>query len=579
MKKWIGVLLAVCVVGGFAQVWDIDTVDTLGDVGAYSSLAIDSDKLPHIAYFYADSVFLKYAFWDGAVWNTEVVDDNSGLGGVGTFASLGLSTISERPQIAYYDALNGHLKWARLDPGDIWFIGTPDDGASSTNDVGQGCDIALSEESGQDIAHISYYDITAGYLKYVRNVGGDWVTDTVDTVGILPIFGTDIKGTSITLDAGGNPHIAYYAIDTISLSGILKYAHLVSGNWQIDTVEADSGVDLGLWPDIELVEEGGLFAYISYFDNTNLYFKYARQNPTGWSRTIIDNTPGVGMYSSQKLGSTHTGYYDSSNGNLKYAFTNDYLGWHSEEVDTLADVGQFTSIDLTTRGAINFPHISYYDVTNGDLKYATKVIKDMLPSSWRLTRASTGEDVTFVLPESTYVPYVMVKNQGNAVTNCTLKMTISYGASPVHSFTSAVVVDVDDSVEVACDSWITLPYQDVWYPVNIVTILADDSVHSNDTIIDSIYATTVGIMEEAILPTRFEMSVNGSDVKLFLPSDTEGELYLLDVTGSRRLVLSEGSLRAGTYRFTIDDELPSGVYFVRFSSPAFNLTRKTILVR
>jgi hypothetical protein len=42
------------------------------------------------------------------------------------------------------------------------------------------------------------------------------------------------------------------------------------------------------------------------------------------------------------------------------------LSWHIESVDTAGDVPYGTSIALNANG---YPHISYYDWTNGDLKY------------------------------------------------------------------------------------------------------------------------------------------------------------------------------------------------------------------
>jgi len=62
----------------------------------------------------------------------------------------------------------------------------------------------------------------------------------------------------------------------------------------------------------------------------------------------------------------HISYYDSTNGDLKYTY---WTGteWHKETVDSQGDVGECTSISLDSN---DLPHISYRDDTNYDMKYA-----------------------------------------------------------------------------------------------------------------------------------------------------------------------------------------------------------------
>lgn len=575
MKKWLSLLVALSVVSVFAQAWFIENVDTLGDVGMFSSLAIDENNSPHIAYFYADSAFLKYATWNGASWDVEVVDNNSNLGGVGMYASLALGPTTGRPQIAYYDMNNTQLKWANLNAAGDWIIGIPD--PSTTNDVGQCCDLVISEQSSQEIPNFSYYDATAGYLMYARPLGSVWSRDTVDSVGPLPIFGGSIPSTSITLDPSSNPHIAYYAYDVDSSAGFLKYAHLVSGNWVIDTVERIASTDLGLCPTIAIrVEGSSIYPYISYFDQTHGYFKYARWTGSNWAVDIIDNTPGVGMYGSQVLGSTYASYYDAPNGNLKYAYSDNYLGWHTETVDTTGDAGQYTSISLSRKGEVNFPHISYYDFTNGNLKYATKIIKDVLPTVFWLT-----PDQPQIRPDQAYTPMATVLNQGNTMATFDVECKVFFsGLEDYSSIKTIGPLAPDEEGEVTFDQWPAPHYDGGWYYMKVYTKLADDSVRLNDTIYDSVYCTSVVAIKEELLPNKLELSVIAGKVKLALPFSTTGELYVLDVTGSRRLTVQEGTFESGVHSFDISKEdLPSGVYFVRFHSPGISLIRKTTLIK
>ena len=133
--------------------WNTEMVE--GGWVMHNSLILDTAGCPHISYAHWDQGVLKYAHFDGNVWQVETVDSAEDLG---NFTSLALDTAG-RPHISYY-GVGRVLKYAHFD-GSAWQVETVD----STGDVGQYASLAL-DAAGQP--HIGYQDQSTGDLKYAR---------------------------------------------------------------------------------------------------------------------------------------------------------------------------------------------------------------------------------------------------------------------------------------------------------------------------------------------------------------------------------------------------------------------------
>jgi hypothetical protein len=356
--------------------------------------------IPYIAYFNDTTDWLKMATYVPPAWQKGVVYSAYSAG---NYNSLQVDNYGE-PSIAFYDITNGDLVYAyfRLN---TWYFETVD----SNGDVGQYVSLVVD---GNRIPNISYYDATNGHLKYAVYVGSgggncgtndNWSCTTLDTAPNTGLY------TSITLDSNGRPAISYYAYQEYTVNkitytnGELRCAYKSPINaWvfeKIDSVQANStlGKEAGFYSSIAYDANNKLF--ISYYNLTEGSLKLAEYAlnsgncSMNWTCTTVDGaspSEDVGKYPSMKIdasGNRHVSYYDITHGTLKYALYKGSQGgncglgnasdWACMTVDKNGNVGLFTSLALTQAG---LPAISYYDLTQGDLKYASQAT---LPSVYQ----------------------------------------------------------------------------------------------------------------------------------------------------------------------------------------------------
>jgi len=257
---------------------------------------------------------------------------------------------------------------------DGWHIETVD----SDGDVGEASSLAF-DLSGNPA--ISYLDRSNLDLKFVYDAdgGGFEAGDivTVDSDGDRGLW------LSLALDASDNPAIAYGYYEPEASINDLMFAYDAGGDGfeaaEIVTVES---IGLNpLCPDAylcpSLAFDGSDHPAISYYDELGKDLKFAYDaNGNGFDSgeiETVDTTGEVGQFSSLAFdGSGHPAisYFYRSTGDLKFVYDSDGDGLEAAEivtVDSDGDVGWWTSLAFDTSG---LPAISYYDRTNGDLKFA-----------------------------------------------------------------------------------------------------------------------------------------------------------------------------------------------------------------
>lgn len=358
--------------------WYTQFIDTLGNIGKYSSIDVDSSDNVHIAYIDSDNSCLKYATNSSGSWVVETPPKVRTVRYSG-YTSIALDSsdavhISHWGGDPFYPGCMGYLFYTRKNLGS-WI------GSEILEPVGYYTSLAIDTS---DKVHISFTwascypdhlstTCSCGYeLGYTTNTSGSWqLSSNFDN----PL---NLSWPSIAIDANDKIHISYgelvYEGNNIWAYN-LKYASNSSGVWQYTRVDTTGSV--GKYSSIAIDSNDKV--HISYYDATNENLKYATNLSGSWKLKTLDINGSVGKYNSIDLDSSnniHICYYDETNGNLKYT-TNASNYWTIETVDGFGDVGSYASLKMDSSDNIN---ISYYDATGKALKYAMKYKQTFNPT-------------------------------------------------------------------------------------------------------------------------------------------------------------------------------------------------------
>ncbi|RLC93245.1 MAG: hypothetical protein DRI39_06320, partial [Chloroflexi bacterium] len=332
------------------------TVDPTSNTGKWTSCSFDSTGRPGIAYYDAANRAVKYAHWNGASWEKQVVQTDVGLWDVSDYLYVSLAYDNQdRPALAYYSQTAGSAKlnYAAWE-GTSWDIETID----SSVGTALGLFPSLAFDHSGDPA-ISYCDLALG-LKYACWDGSSWATEVVASGA------GNGKYSSLAFDDIGGRGIAYYD----SITGSLKYARWEGSSWSVETVEHGSNV--GQFASLAYDASG--HPHIAYYDGSNTAVKRAWYDDGSWHTAWLDGIgsgQSVGKYSSMVThydGGLSIAYYDETNAKGKIAHKDPGCAWVFYDLDTEAATGKFCSAAVGPNDEFG---VSYYcAVAPGKLKFA-----------------------------------------------------------------------------------------------------------------------------------------------------------------------------------------------------------------
>ncbi|MEW6182912.1 MAG: Ig-like domain-containing protein [Bacillota bacterium] len=410
--------------------WHIEDVTVAGNDAWYTSIALDSSGYPHISYYDYVNFDLGYAYKDGSGWHISTVD---GTGDVGAYTAIAL--VSDIPRISYYDGTNGDLKYAWWDPDTVAPTVQSTDPVDSATDVivGKTITVTFSEniQAGSAYASVNIKDQTGADVAFAKSIAGDVLTiDPTSNLSYSVSYTVYVPANSIK-DMGDNGLAA-----DCTFSFTTEADTTPPAVQSTDPANGAAGVVVGKTITVtfsENIQAGDNYAQITLKDNNNNNAAFTKSiadavltiDPTGdlnsnltytasipagaikdllnnattseysfsfttentGSTATVDSTGNVGQYTSIKVDGSNNpriSYYDVTNADLKYAYK-DGSGWHTETIDSTGTVGLHTSLAIDASG---YPRISYSDNTNYDLKYAYKDA-----AGWHTETADSGGSV------------------------------------------------------------------------------------------------------------------------------------------------------------------------------------------
>jgi len=361
--------------------WNIDTIASGTNIGDYPALALDQDGNPYVLYDTPSSVNLARRTKKG--WETTALPASASFrrsGGLAFNSSNVLHIIyrasdaaaSLRHASGSFDELTSELIDGTVYVGDTLAMAVDDN----------------------DIVHYTYYNYHDVEIIYGNNADKDWsveslgsgypvfiaarsINDVAISLGYLGVFRKD--GASWVQDFFDHGYAAVEAALAVDGQGGLhaaiwdgttqsvRYAKKTAGEWQPEMVMEAAGY---VNQNIALAVDADGQRHICFYNGLSLNLNCAYQDGGIWHLDVVDENSFAGRYVDLVLdgsGVLHLSYSDEANGKIKYA-KGATGDWEVFTLDTPGLVGLRSAIAIDADDQV---YIAYVDASNNDIKLAT----------------------------------------------------------------------------------------------------------------------------------------------------------------------------------------------------------------
>jgi hypothetical protein len=286
-------LLAVCLDTACRTVFERQLETAVGvGVGEFTSIVVNQDGLPVVAYYDSTNDNLKIAACTSPKCIGPVdIRTLDAAGDVGRSPSIALGA-NGNPVISYQDTTNGGLKIAACSNPTCTST-TSTRTIDNTGSVGPSTSIAIGANG---FPVISYQDATNFDLKVAACANATCTSATITTVDSAGNVG---QNSSITIGNDGNPVIAYYDVT----NGRLKIARCANPTCTSATTSAPTGAANGFHSSITIGDDNR--PVIAFLGNNFELRVAACVDPTCSAATVSTvNTGATGITPSIVIGAS-----------------------------------------------------------------------------------------------------------------------------------------------------------------------------------------------------------------------------------------------------------------------------------